>query len=301
MPIMTTLQHWDHGFQPVQVRGLFRQHHPVQRPEMGHQEPDHGARPGIRPGPHARLRHLFDAGDRPRQVHDRNRRHRRRIHHRRSVDSDPQPDRAVRQQVLGRSGIPVLDMAANLEDLGKIIAEKITPKVGEYGLSIPEFYIENISLPEEVEKAMDKRTSMGVVGRPEQIHAVQRRRGDGPAGWRDGRGGMGTGMGAGMGLPTWRRTGGPLGRGPAARRPSSRSPATAAAPTACGRPVALPKTARPGPLWRGRPAPSGDGRPLTRATMVWTKARTAGSRPPRPNWPALLDQPAPAPPQTLSY
>jgi hypothetical protein len=50
MPILTTLQHWDHGFQsPVQVRGLFRQHHPLQRPEMGHQEPDHARDPEFGP------------------------------------------------------------------------------------------------------------------------------------------------------------------------------------------------------------------------------------------------------------
>ena len=78
LPIMTTLQHWDHGFSsPVQIRGLFRLDHPVQRPEMGHQEPDHGARPGIRSGPPARLWHLFDARHRPGPLHDRNRRHRR--------------------------------------------------------------------------------------------------------------------------------------------------------------------------------------------------------------------------------
>ena len=44
------------------------------------------------------------------------------------------------------------------------IATAIAPQVAEYGLSLPEFYIENISLPEEVEKALDKRTSMGIVG-----------------------------------------------------------------------------------------------------------------------------------------
>ena len=37
MPILTTLQHWDHGFQsPVQVRDLLRQHPPLHRPEVGH-------------------------------------------------------------------------------------------------------------------------------------------------------------------------------------------------------------------------------------------------------------------------
>jgi hypothetical protein len=36
--------------------------------------------------------------------------------------------------------------------------------VADYGLTLPEFYIENISLPEEVEKALDKRTSVGIAG-----------------------------------------------------------------------------------------------------------------------------------------
>jgi membrane protease subunit (stomatin/prohibitin family) len=50
MPILTTLQHWDHGFHsPVQVRNLFRQHHPLHRPEMGHQEPDHRRDPEFGP------------------------------------------------------------------------------------------------------------------------------------------------------------------------------------------------------------------------------------------------------------
>jgi membrane protease subunit (stomatin/prohibitin family) len=51
MPVMTTLQHWDHGFQiAVQVRDLFRQHQPLCRSQMGHEEPHHAARPGIRAG-----------------------------------------------------------------------------------------------------------------------------------------------------------------------------------------------------------------------------------------------------------
>jgi hypothetical protein len=41
MPVMTTLQHWDHGFVALQVRDLLRQHGSLCRSEMGHQEPDH--------------------------------------------------------------------------------------------------------------------------------------------------------------------------------------------------------------------------------------------------------------------
>ena len=67
-------------------------------------------------------------------------------------------------KVLASSGIPVLDMAANTGDLGKLVTEAIKPVIANYGLAIPEFYIENISLPEDVEKMLDKRTSMGIVG-----------------------------------------------------------------------------------------------------------------------------------------
>ena len=67
-------------------------------------------------------------------------------------------------RVIASSGIPILDMAANTADLGKLIAAQIAPTLAEYGLSMPELYIENISLPPAVEAALDKRTSMGLAG-----------------------------------------------------------------------------------------------------------------------------------------
>ena len=63
-------------------------------------------------------------------------------------------------------------------DLGKLIANAIAPKVAEYGLSIPEFYIENISLPEEVEKALD--TFPGISS--SAVYGVALPSGDGRAG-----------------------------------------------------------------------------------------------------------------------
>ena len=67
-------------------------------------------------------------------------------------------------RVLATANIPVLDMAANTRDLGKLVTTAIAPQIAEYGLILPEFYIENISLPEEVEKVLDKRTSTGLAG-----------------------------------------------------------------------------------------------------------------------------------------
>lgn len=65
---------------------------------------------------------------------------------------------------LGESNIPVLDLAANYDDLGEFITAKIAPEFLEYGLEITRLLVENISLPPAVEEALDKRTSMGVIG-----------------------------------------------------------------------------------------------------------------------------------------
>ena len=65
---------------------------------------------------------------------------------------------------LAQSHIPVLDMASNYDEVSKIVQEKIKPEIEDYGLNLSKFLISNITLPEEVEKMMDKRTSMGVLG-----------------------------------------------------------------------------------------------------------------------------------------
>jgi len=66
--------------------------------------------------------------------------------------------------ILGESKIPVLDLAANYDELGEFITKKIHVEFEEYGLDITSMLVENISLPDEVEAALDKRTSMGVIG-----------------------------------------------------------------------------------------------------------------------------------------
>jgi len=66
--------------------------------------------------------------------------------------------------ILGESQIPILDMASNYEKFSEYISEKIAPYFGEYGLSLTKILVENISLPSEVEKALDKRTSREMTG-----------------------------------------------------------------------------------------------------------------------------------------
>jgi membrane protease subunit (stomatin/prohibitin family) len=65
---------------------------------------------------------------------------------------------------IGESKIPILDLAANYDELSKFITGKVAPEFGEYGLEVTKFLVENISLPPEVEQALDKRSSMGILG-----------------------------------------------------------------------------------------------------------------------------------------
>ena len=66
--------------------------------------------------------------------------------------------------LVGESNIPVLDLAANYDDLSDYITHAINPEFDAYGLSVEQLMVENISLPTAVEEALDKRTSMGIIG-----------------------------------------------------------------------------------------------------------------------------------------
>ncbi len=66
--------------------------------------------------------------------------------------------------VLAESKIPVLDLAANYEELGQFVTERIKQEFTNYGLELTTMLVENISLPPTVEEALDKRTSMGAIG-----------------------------------------------------------------------------------------------------------------------------------------
>ncbi|GHU29157.1 antifreeze protein, type I [Betaproteobacteria bacterium] len=66
--------------------------------------------------------------------------------------------------LFGESDVPFLDMAANQEVFGAALKEKLTPVFLSFGLALDNFVVQNISLPEELEKALDARISMGVVG-----------------------------------------------------------------------------------------------------------------------------------------
>ncbi|MEM9437237.1 MAG: SPFH domain-containing protein [Pseudomonadota bacterium] len=167
-------------------------------------------------------------------------------------------------RAIAQSGIPVLDMAANTGDMGKLIAEAISPTIANYGLTVPEFYIENISLPPAVEKALDERTSRGIAGNLDdhlKWKAAQSMGQGGAAGDA-----MGMGMGAALGMQMAGQMGQPVS-------------AAAAAPMTPPPPpvehvwhIAENGTTK-GPFSKARLAEMAGNGGLSRETYVWTQGQ----------------------------
>jgi membrane protease subunit (stomatin/prohibitin family) len=66
---------------------------------------------------------------------------------------------------LGESKIPFLDLAANYADLSDMVKKRLLLDFDKYGVEITDFVVENISLPEHVQKILDKRNEMEIMGR----------------------------------------------------------------------------------------------------------------------------------------
>jgi membrane protease subunit (stomatin/prohibitin family) len=103
---------------------------------------------------------------------------------------------------LGESKVPALDLASQYDEIADLIREKIAPEFEEYGIDVTKFLIENIALPPEVEKALDKRSSMGVLGNMQQYTQFQAANAleEAAKNSGDAGGAMGGGMGMGMGF-----------------------------------------------------------------------------------------------------
>jgi len=72
---------------------------------------------------------------------------------------------SVFSDALASAGVPALDVAARYSELGDALLPLINPAVStKYGIEITTFLVENVSVPPEVEAAIDKRSSMGVLG-----------------------------------------------------------------------------------------------------------------------------------------
>ncbi len=271
MPIMTTLQHWDHGFKsPFKSEIYFVNTTRFTSMKWGTKNPIMCRDPEFGP---VRLRAY---GTYTMRVADPGRFMTEIV----GTDGEFTSDEISYQirnivvqsisQTLAGSGIPVLDMAANTSDLGKLVTSAIQPTINEYGLSIPEFYIENISLPEAVEEVLDKRTSMGIVGdlgRYTQFSAAEAM-----TKASENQGGAGAGMGAGMGMGMGMAMGGMMNSpwgGNAQRQPAAAPPPPPPPPVEHVWHIAE-NGETSGPFSRadmGQKVASGE---LTRDTTVWT-------------------------------
>ena len=273
MPIMTTLQHWDHGFQsPFKSEIYFVSTRRFQDLKWGTKNPIMLRDPEFGP---TRLRAF---GTYSIRVTDPALFLQEIV----GTDGEVTTDEVTFQlrnvivsrfsNALASSGIAALDIAANTDDLGEFLKSRIAPELAAFGIETPALFVENVSFPEEVEKALDKRTSMGVVGdlgKYTQFQAAEAMRAaaenPGQAG-----GGMGAGLGMGMGMAMANAMGGgsPWGQ--------QQAPASQAAPP----PPPPPPPERvwhiaengqtTGPFARadlGRMVSSGD---FTRETLVWS-------------------------------
>ncbi|MBI5154817.1 SPFH domain-containing protein, partial [Candidatus Poribacteria bacterium] len=101
---------------------------------------------------------------------------------------------------LASSGTPVLDVAANLDELSRFSQERLQADFAPMGIAVPIFLVENVSLPENVEKALDKRTSMSIVGDLNAYAKYQAANALEQAAVNPAEGGAGLGMGLGAGM-----------------------------------------------------------------------------------------------------
>ncbi|MGE5489245.1 MAG: SPFH domain-containing protein [bacterium] len=102
--------------------------------------------------------------------------------------------------VFAESQIPFLDMAANQLELGAAIAKHLHPVFTDLGLMLDSFVVESVSLPEELQKLLDQRIGMNMVGDMGRYTQFQVAQSIPVAAANEGGGAAGAGVGLGAGL-----------------------------------------------------------------------------------------------------
>jgi len=108
---------------------------------------------------------------------------------------------SVFTDALATAKIPALDVASRYGELGEALLPLINPAIGaKYGLEMTTFIVENVSVPPEVEQAIDKRSSMAAVGNLNDYVKFQMAQGMGQPGNGGGIGGAGAELAMGMAM-----------------------------------------------------------------------------------------------------
>ena len=137
---------------------------------------------------------------------------------------------SVFSDALAKAKVPALDVAARYSELGEALLPVINPIIADkYGLTMTSFIVENVSVPPEVEAAIDKRSSMAAVGNLNDYVKFQMAQGMAQGG-NGGVGGIGAEMAVGMAMAQQmiNQTGGIM----AQTTPGISAPAPAAAASA---------------------------------------------------------------------
>jgi membrane protease subunit (stomatin/prohibitin family) len=103
--------------------------------------------------------------------------------------------------VVGAANVAALDLASKYQELADQVRQRVASQLGSgYGLDLPALYVVNVSLPEEVEKALDARSSIGVLGDMGRYQQYQMGRAMVEAAQNPAGGGASEGVGLGMGF-----------------------------------------------------------------------------------------------------
>jgi membrane protease subunit (stomatin/prohibitin family) len=103
--------------------------------------------------------------------------------------------------LFGESGVAFIDMASNQDEFGKAMHFKMTPVFAEFGLTLDSLVVQNVSLPEELQKILDQKIGMNMIGDMGRFTQYQVANSIPLAAQNEGGlAGMGVGLGAGVGL-----------------------------------------------------------------------------------------------------
>jgi len=179
--------------------------------------------------------------------------------------------------VLGKSEVAVLDLAGNYQSFAELVRAEVIEKIDdEYGLEMRQLTVVNISLPPEVEAALDLRTRMSLIGNMAEYQAYQMANAMPVAAANEAGGLAGAGIGLGMGMGMAGHLMPNIGIGQAVGGPGTAGPGPAPGPQAPPPPPVPPsfhlvqngQTVGPFNLTQLAQA-VGQGQ-LTAETLVWT-------------------------------
>src|SRR5579864_4617045 len=154
----------------------------------------------------------------------------------RDTYSVPDLEGQLRNTIVGRltdtfanSQLPFLDMAANQVALAEKIAGQLKPGFAELGLTLDSFVVENLSLPDELQKILDQRISMNMVGEMGRYTQFEVAQSIPTAAANEGGGAAGVGAGLGAGIAMGQAMMDALKKGNAPSGPEGGAPASGAA------------------------------------------------------------------------